>query len=107
MGVGLTTLCSVQTSLARVARGHVPPLRAASCFQTPFRYAQGILDSALKRHHPSPDERDWGDGGGGGIDYVTLRPCRMRCAVEMNVLRFAKLGSQTLLPAARDSPPNP
>ena len=42
----------------------------------------------------------------GGIDYATLRPCGMRFADEIKVLRFAKLGSQTLLPAARGSPPS-
>ena len=30
-----------------------------------------------------------------GVDYFTLLPCKMRCAVKMNVLRFAKLGSRT------------
>jgi hypothetical protein len=28
---------------------------------------QGVLGPTLKRSHPSPDERDWGESGGGGI----------------------------------------
>ncbi len=32
-----------------------------------------------------------------GIDYALLRPCSLRFADEMKVLRFAKFGSQTLL----------
>ena len=49
---------------------------------TPTRrgYAQGVLGPALKRPHPSHDERDWGEGGGGGIDSALLRPCLMRYA---------------------------
>jgi hypothetical protein len=44
-------------------------------------------------------------GGTRGIDSAALRPCGVRCAGEVKI-REREFGSQTLLPAARGSPPS-
>jgi hypothetical protein len=42
------------------------------------------------------------NGGEGGIDSAMLRPCSLRCAADIKVLRFAKLSAvKPVSPAAQ------
>jgi hypothetical protein len=56
-------------------------------------------------HSTEKDACRLSHSGQRGIEVFAKPPCGMRFADEIKVLRFAKLGSQTPLPAARGSGP--